>query len=543
MASLGIFHSMSSLLYVVIDFSLLAARLALAIVFLVAAVAKLADPAGSRQALIEFGTPVRLVTALKIGLPVTELAVAFALLPVAAVHWAALTAVLLLAVFTAAIARAIRRGDPPECRCFGQLSRSPVGPRTLVRNALLMAIAALLAAISWWYPGPSFTAPLTTLATATGWPLLVASLSALMFGGGLLFLGIEILRQQGRILIRLDGIEEALVTRGAPVVAPVAASVPTTAGNPTAPGLRIGAAAPWFSVEDLGGGRVELDGLLRTKKLLLLIFMHPHCGPCQALVPEVARWQRDSSSELTIAVVTEGTAEENRAKYEAHGISQVLVQQKREVAEVYQAWGTPAAVLIERDGTICSALAQGAESIRRLVAGAANRGALSAPLPAVRLAIGNGHDPAGAAHAVRAGARKGEVAPSLELQAIDGRKIALADLRGRAVLVLFWNPKCGFCQQMLGRLKKWEIERHSEGPTLLLVSTGTPDENREMGLRSLIALDPGFQAGTTFGAGGTPMGILIDSGGRIASEIVAGADAVFALANASLRDIEAAVPA
>lgn len=50
-------------------------------------------------------------------------------------------AALLLAGFTAAIARALRRGVRAPCRCFGA-STSPLGTQHLVRNGLLLAAAA-----------------------------------------------------------------------------------------------------------------------------------------------------------------------------------------------------------------------------------------------------------------------------------------------------------------------------------------------------------------------------------------------------------------
>ena len=59
---------------------LLCARLLLALVFLVAGLAKLADLAGSRQALRDFGVPARLATPLGTLLPLAELVVAVALL-------------------------------------------------------------------------------------------------------------------------------------------------------------------------------------------------------------------------------------------------------------------------------------------------------------------------------------------------------------------------------------------------------------------------------------------------------------------------------
>ena len=60
------------------EVALLVARLLLAGVFLVAGVAKLADRAGSRQAIVDFGLPARLATPLGIVLPLAELAVAVA---------------------------------------------------------------------------------------------------------------------------------------------------------------------------------------------------------------------------------------------------------------------------------------------------------------------------------------------------------------------------------------------------------------------------------------------------------------------------------
>jgi thiol-disulfide isomerase/thioredoxin len=49
-------------------------------------------------------------------------------------------------------------------------------------------------------------------------------------------------------------------------------------------------------------------------------------------------------------------------------------------------------------------------------------------------------------------------------------------------LVLFWNPGCGFCQQMLPDLKQWESNPPEEAPKLLLVSAGSEEVNKEMGL-------------------------------------------------------------
>ena len=53
-----------------------------------------------------------------------------------------------------------------------------------------------------------------------------------------------------------------------------------------------------------------------------------------------------------------------------------------------------------------------------------------------------------------------------------------------------------------------------------------------MGLRSPVVLDQGFTVGPAFGANGTPMAVLVDAEGKIASDLVGGAPAVLALAGA-----------
>src|SRR5918992_6280688 len=84
------------------DGVVLLGRLVLAAVFVVAGLAKLADRAGSRQALRDFGVPAVLVTPLGTLLPLAELAVAGALIPTLSAWWGALGALALL-LFVAGI--------------------------------------------------------------------------------------------------------------------------------------------------------------------------------------------------------------------------------------------------------------------------------------------------------------------------------------------------------------------------------------------------------------------------------------------------------
>jgi peroxiredoxin len=147
-------------------------------------------------------------------------------------------------------------------------------------------------------------------------------------------------------------------------------------------------------------------------------------------------------------------------------------------------------------------------------------------------AQGNGHGTA-AAPRPPAGPRIGEPAPDFSLPDLSGQTVHLSDFRGHTTLVLFWRPSCGFCQRMLADLKAWEVHPPAGAPDLLVVSTDSVADNEAMGFRSPVVLDQdGMRVGRLFGATGTPMAVLVDAEGKIASELAAGAPAVLALAGA-----------
>src|SRR5690606_3676419 len=129
----------------------------------------------------------------------------------------------------------------------------------------------------------------------------------------------------------------------------------------------------------------------------------------------------------------------------------------------------------------------------------------------------------------------GSEAPPVRLPDLDGNMVDLADHRGTRTMLLFWSPDCGFCSRLLPELKKWEQKPPRGAPKLVLISSGTPEENRAQGLRSLTLLDDEFAVGSEYGSDGTPSAIMIDAQGRIASELVVGGPEVMKLAR-STRD-------
>ena len=512
--------------------ALLIARLLLAIVFVVAGLAKLADRAGSRQAVIDFGLPKFLAAPIGILLPVAELAVAAALIPTSTAWWGAVGALALLLLFVAGIGINLARGRKPDCHCFGQLHSAPAGWSTLVRNGALAAVAGFILWQGREGAGSS----------AVSWLGALSTVQLLALVGGLLVLGllaaggwflVHLLRQNGRLLVRIEALEARLDSGGA---APEPEEAPEAQSEA---GLPVGTEAPAFSLQGVYGERLTLDALRARGKPVMVFFTDPNCGPCMALLPEIGRWQHEHAEKLTISLIGRGTPEENRTKCAEHGVINVFLQEDWEVSEAYQVPGTPSAVLVQPDGTIGSPMAAGPEAIRSLLTRSVGepaqlpmhpQQAQGEPCPNCGQvhADNNGH--VAAQEAASTGLKIGEPALPLKLPNLKGKKVNLAAFRGNKTLVLFWNPGCGFCQQMVDDLKRWEADPPEGAPKLLLVSTGTVAENKAMGLRSTVVLDQNFSVGNAFGASGTPMAVLVDEEGNIASELVAGAPAVLALA-------------
>jgi peroxiredoxin/uncharacterized membrane protein YphA (DoxX/SURF4 family) len=336
---------------------LVVARLLIAGVLAVAGVAKLADLTGSRQAMRDFGMPEGLTGVSGAGLPVVEVGLAALLLPRATAPAAAALAGTLLLAFAAGVGAAVTRGEHPDCHCFGQLHSTPAGWSTVVRNLLLAGACGLVAVAGWSKPGASVSGWLGSLSSAQA----IGAGAALVLAGVLGFhawFSLQLLRQNGRLLMRIEALEAAVQGRPA-----VAIEIP----NAPAVGLPVGTPAPAFALPTLDGESVTLDSLRLSGRPVLLVFSDPGCGPCNALLPDVAQWQRSHSQRLTIALVSCGRTEQNAAKAAEHELSHVLLQRDREVAESYRAISTPGAVLVSIDGKIASAAVFGPHPIAALV--------------------------------------------------------------------------------------------------------------------------------------------------------------------------------
>jgi peroxiredoxin len=353
----------------------------------------------------------------------------------------------------------------------------------------------------------------------------------LLVGVGVLLV-LQLIRQNGRILLRLDTIEQRLIGRPGPPAAP------------PAQGLKIGTHAPDFELPDLKGGMHKLSEW-RGRNVLLLFF-NPGCGYCTRMAADLAAVPGDESPERPkLIVVTTGDAEANRALVKEHGIGcVVLLQNQMEVASKFRAHGTPMGYLIDASGRIASDLTIGAESLLSLAAGrtpdsqpdiAARRGRHKSQEPDPSLARSRLN---------RSGLNAGEVAPEFTLPQIDGNELSLTDLRGGRVLLVFSDPDCGPCDELAPQLQELHEERTDL--QVVVISRRDTDETRakaeQLGLTYPVVMQKQWELSLKYGMFATPIGYLIDEQGVLLSDVAVGVAPILQLAEipeASLQSRDA----
>ncbi len=277
-------------------------------------------------------------------------------------------------------------------------------------------------------------------------------MTAIVFGtvlpwlllGLLTWLGFQLLRQNGRLLLRLESIEKRMAPR-------------PEAKRREAGGLPVGTPAPDFELPDLTGVRHQLSEF--RDQNVLLIFFDPKCGFCTRMAPDLAGLPAAAGGDRAVPIViSTGDAQQNRKHVEQYGIRcLVLLQNQREVASTFRAQGTPVGYRIDGAGRIASELTVGAEALLQLAASIAPRpNEVGKKLGDQRLgASTNGSAAHGGKNGSlarsrlnRSGLKAGTAAPDFRLPRLDGGELALADLGGRRVLLVFSDPECGPCNEL-----------------------------------------------------------------------------------------------
>jgi peroxiredoxin len=363
---------------------------------------------------------------------------------------------------------------------------------------------------------------------------------------GISWLGWQLLRQNGRLLLRLEELEKRLDG--------------LEFGEDDQPtGLAVGSEAPAFELRDLAGEHRSLAQYRGNP--LLLIFFNPACGFCRELLPKLkekveSRKQKTEiktggdgagnggpPKEPAVLIISTGDIEVNRTLFAEFKVScSVLLQKGSEVAQVYKANGTPSGYLIDAEGKIASGLSVGGDELLKVLEGngeSRKQKAEIEPGPSATVA-GNGHErdnrfsqrSLGRSKIKRDGLKAGTPAPDFTLPRLDGRgELSLGELRGRRVLLVFSSPGCGPCNTLAPELEK--VHRDHPELEVVMISKGEPKENRakvkEHGLTFPVVLQQQWEISRRYAMFATPVAYLVDEQGVISHDVAVGVEPILAL--------------
>lgn len=459
-----------------------AALLLLAGVLASSGLLKLADPEGSVEAASGFGVPQALARPVSLGLSLLEVALAVLLLAGSGrlLVGAAAASLLLLLGFTVLVAVAVARGRRPACHCFGRASVEPVGRGTVVRDLVLVGLAAV---VLLGAPGSAGLA--TTLATLGATEGALAVLLAASTGAAVVLVSRLLALRRTVAALRAD-LEEAAhrPERAEPVPVPEVTAL------------------------DAAGAPVPL-GTLSTDRAQLLVVVAPGCSACHDLVPVLPQWREALAAEVDVVLLSRSGPSEAVASWAEHR-PHLLADPDGTVAAALGVAGTPAAVLLGTNGLVVAGPALGADEIVELVTavvqaigvnlmtgiahqsaaphalGGADHGDAYLPEPGTRLADVPVADGTGA---------RTTLGPALE---------ALRPADHDDVAVLAWSTGCAYCAEVLEPVRALST-RHE----LVLVVDEPVEAVRAQGLDGPVLRVLDGAAPAALGLVGTPAGFPV----------------------------------
>jgi peroxiredoxin len=335
----------------------------------------------------------------------------------------------------------------------------------------------------------------------------------------------QIVRQQGRLLLRLDQVERRLGLDAREAV--LRGTVAIQARQPA--GLALGTTLPDFHLPDLDGREVTLASFRGRR--VLLVHWNTQCGYCDRIAPDLAGLQADlGRANVELVLVSGGTAAAERESAAEHGLTAPILLADGGEVEAFAPLGTPAAYLLDEEGRVAAPLALGADQVPALARSLVSR--------RTRLA---GERPLAASRIERDGLPAGTPAPAFELPEVRGGTVSLDAYRGRKVLLVFSDPHCGPCGELTPHLARLHEEHRGNGLDLLLVSRGGLEENREkalaQGLEFPVLVQRKWEISKLYGIFATPVGFLIDEEGMIARDVAQGVDPIVALASPAGKEV------
>jgi len=496
----------------------LVARVALAAVLVTSAVAKVRDREGARTAVRGFGVPASLVAPVAVALAPLELASAALLLTSGwGVTAGALLAALLLTAFTVAIVVNLARDNRIECHCFGALSTKPLSWWSVLRNVVLLALAALVlaggTAQAWpWRAVADAFAPLS-VAERWLWIVVLVLLAAVATLG---FLFVSLLQRYGHVLLRLDALE--------------AGGAGSASGAGHAHDFHP-VPVPAVELIAASGATLTSTQMPAPDRASLFVFVSSWCEACGELVPDLQRWQADPDGPRVV-VLSPGERDAVAAKF----VDVDVHLHDGSAADTFGAEFTPGAVVVSSDGLVTTPPSYGADDVRRLYAAVSGRAPADIvigpppvregdPVPDAFVTIApGGQPPAAGAGASRPASSNGHQPAASQPMPLE--EAIEATVGSDDAVLLFWDTSCGFCQQITADVAR----RVDRVPLVVVMRDDDLPALRASGITSPVLLDPPFAVGNAVQAPGTPSAVRVRNGALASTVAVGGPEVLNLLA-------------
>lgn len=333
----------------------------------------------------------------------------------------------------------------------------------------------------------------------------------------------QLVKQQGRILLRLDELERSLRTGRQSF---------EHEQDVVDESLPLEAVFPDFELIDLAGASRKLSEF--RGKRVLLINWNFDCGFCEAIAGDLASLETNlEQRNAQIALLASGDASFNRTRAANHGLQcAILLVKDNELPGPFEHQGTPVAYFLDEHMRVAEPFASGADQVLALAQRIAGSAELNESKPS-RSSLKNKR-PITESRIERNGLRAGTSAPKFRLPDLQGRPVSLDDYRGQRVLLVFSDPHCGPCDELAPHLASLHREYREGGPALILVGRGDREENRQkaerFGFEFPVVLQDNWRLSKEYGIFATPVAFLIAEDGLIAKDVAVGKDAILTLA-------------
>jgi peroxiredoxin len=136
----------------------------------------------------------------------------------------------------------------------------------------------------------------------------------------------------------------------------------------------------------------------------------------------------------------------------------------------------------------------------------------------------------------------GVQAPDFALATADGKKVALAGLKGKVVLLNFWATWCPPCREEMPSMERLHQEFREQGLAVLAVNIQESPKQvarfmRDFRLTFPAVLDGDATVSGLYGVRGLPSTYLVDRTGRVVGQAVGARDWAGAPAKALVRSL------